>query len=96
MVTVNNDADRLFAHYASGRPKNWSCDQRTRDLMRTCKWLEEELRRVGCTQQDQKTQLWKFNRMSRTYDVFEVAAECINEAIAGTIEQGYRPHRRWG
>lgn len=34
--------------------------------------------------------------MSRTYDIWETAAECINEAIEGSVEQNRVVHRRWG
>lgn len=36
------------------------------------------------------------NRLSRTYDVWQAAAGCLNDVLDGTVEQGRVPHRRWG
>lgn len=89
------DLDRLFAPWTVGRPPNWSCDSATKQTVAIGYWLEEKLSSI-CNDVDRRTQIWKFNRMSRTYDIWETATECINEAIAGTVEQNRKPHRRWG
>jgi hypothetical protein len=95
-ASVDPDRDRLFAPYALGRPENWSYDLRTHDLVCVGNWLPEELVRLGVNDIDRRTQQWKFNRLSRTYDVFESAAETLNEVLDGEVEQNRRPHRRWG
>lgn len=59
-------------------------------------FLEEELHRLGVDDADRKTQCWKFNRMSRTYDIFETAAECLNDVLDGVVERDRKPHMRWG
>lgn len=89
------DIDRLFAPWTIGRPSNWTCDVATKHIVSIGYWLEEKLAMI-CNDADRKTQVWKFNRMSRTYDMWEIAAECINEALENNIEQNRKPHRRWG
>ncbi len=95
-ASVDLDRDRLFAPYALGRPENWSYDLRTHDLVCAGNWLSEELTRLGANDVDRRTQQWKFNRLSRTYDVFESAAEALNDVLDGVVEQDRKPHRRWG
>jgi len=95
-AAVNADIDRLFAPWAAGRPPNWAPDPTTRNLVSLGYWLDEQLRALDCNEPDRKTQLAKFNRLSRTYDIWEVAAECLNDVLDGAVEQGRVPHRRWG
>ncbi len=95
-ATVEADLDRLFAPWLVGRPPNYSVDKATKCLVSLGFWLDEELRRLGCSTTDVKTQLAKYNRLSRSYDMWEVAAECLNDVLDGVVEQGRVPHRRWG
>ena len=79
-----------------GRPPNYAADMATKRLISLGYWLNEELVKLGANEADRKTQIWKYNRMSRTYDVWETAAECLNDVLDGIVEQNRRPHRRWG
>jgi hypothetical protein len=92
---VEADSARLFAPWAQGRPPGWSTDKNTVALITAGNWLDEELAKV-CNDADRLTQVHKYNRLSRSYDVWQAACECINEALDGTVEQGRVPHRRWG
>lgn len=93
---VESDLERLFAPWALGRPARWSPDLATKRLVSLGFWLEAELTRLGCNASDVKTQLAKYNRLSRTYDVWQTAAECLNDVLDGKVEQNRVPHRRWG
>lgn len=93
---VESDIDRLFAPWAVGRPETWKPDPATKILIALGYWLDEELRKVVTKEEDRRTQLWKYNRLSRTYDIFESAAEIMNEALDGKVEQNRVRHRRWG
>lgn len=94
---VSWNEDRLFAPWAAGRPENWTPDQATKDLVCLGYWLREELTStLKCNEADVKTQLWKFNRLSRTYDIWETAAECLNDVLDDKVERNRKPHRRWG
>lgn len=94
---VEADRARLFAHYAEGKPSGWTPDQATRDLVATGRWLDEELRRLGASDADRKTQNWYYNRWTRSDgDYFKVAAEALNAVLDGKVEQGRVPLRRWG
>lgn len=95
-LTVEQDITRLLAPWLVGRSPNYSMDTATKHTVATGYFLEEELRRLGASDDDRRTQCWKFNRLSRTYDIFETAAECLNDVLDGTVEQNRRPHRRWG
>jgi hypothetical protein len=90
------DIDRLFAPWMVGRSENYKTDVATKNIISIGYWMQEELVRIGASDDDRRTQCWKFNRMSRTYDMWETAAECMNEAVDGQVEQNRRPHRRWG
>jgi hypothetical protein len=79
-----------------GRSPNYTIDLATKHTIATGYWMDQELTRIGTNDADRRTQCWKFNRHSRTYDIFETAAECMNEALLGTVEQNRRGHRRWG
>lgn len=92
---VDADIERLFAHWLIGRSENYSTDSMTKNVVAIGKWLDEELKKV-CSDADRITQCNKFNRLCRTYDIWESAAECINEALEGRVIQNRIPHRRWG
>ena len=92
---VEADSARLFAPWAIGRPPGWSTDTNTVALVTAGNWLDEELKKVA-NEADRITQIWRFNRLSRSNDIWESACACINEALDGTVEQGRVPHRRWG
>jgi hypothetical protein len=93
---VEADLTRLFAPWAVGRPEGWVPDPSTRSLVALGYWLSEELAKVCKSEDDRRTQLWKFNRHSRTYDIWETAAECMNDVLDDNVEQKRRGHRRWG
>jgi hypothetical protein len=94
---VEADRERLFAHWAVGRPEGWSCDSRTKDLVCLEKWLTEELAKICANQDDRRTQLRYFNRCSRAEkDLFELASRTVNLVLSGFVEQGRVPHHRWG
>ena len=93
---VEAELDRLFAPWLVGRPPNYAVDGATKRLVSLGLWLDEELRRLNVNDVDRKTQLGKYHRLSRTYDIWQVAAECLNDVLDGTVEQGRVPHRRWG
>jgi hypothetical protein len=95
-AAVEADIDRLFAPWLIGRPENYRPDPGTKALVALGYWLDEELRRLGCDDLDRKTQCWKYNRHSRTYDIWETAAECCNDVLDGKVERDRKPHRRWG
>lgn len=92
---VESELDELLALWLTGRPTNHMMDKASKALIATGYWLDRELRKV-CNDEDRRTQYAKYNRLSRTYDPFETAAELMNEALAGTVEQNRKPHRRWG
>ena len=87
----------LFASYSAGRGPNWSVDLRTKDLICIANWLLLELTKIGIPEVDRRTQQWKFNRESRAdLDLFQCAADIMNEALDGKVEQNRKPHHRWG
>lgn len=88
--------DELLAKYASGMPENWRCDKRTAEQLTLSMWLGEKLNMLCKNDNDRRTQLWKFNRLSRSYDLYESAAECLNDVIKNEVEQNRKPHKRWG
>jgi len=94
---VESDRERLFASYAVGRPPNWTCDARTRDTVCLSVWLREELTRIGLDDLGRRTLEGEFNRYSRSdNDLFDLAADIMNKAVANDIDRDRRPHRRWG
>jgi hypothetical protein len=94
---VEQQRESLFAPYASGRPDNWSCDLRTKDLVCIGNWLALELTAIGLSEEDRRTQEWKYNRESRSdLNLFECAAQIMNEALDGKVEKNRLYHRRWG
>ena len=94
---VDSKKEELFATYKLGRPANWSCDFRTKDLVCIGNWLAIELESIGVNDVDRRTQQWKYNRESRSVtDLFQCAADIMNEALDGQVEQNRKPHKRWG
>lgn len=93
---VSASQEELFARYAVGRPPNWSCDSRTRELVCVGNWLDDELKAQGVSDDDRRATLWSFNRRSRAaFELFQLAADIMNEVLAGTVDN--KPaHRRWG
>jgi hypothetical protein len=94
---VEEKREELFAPYAIGRPVNWVCDSRTKDTVCIANWLALELTSIGVSDEDRRTQQWKFNRESRSdNDLFQCAADIMNEALDGKVEKNRIPHHRWG
>ncbi len=94
---VSREAERLFAPWAVNRHEGWTPGQRTQDVIGIGTWMDEELRRLNIDDEGRKIQLWYFNRWSRSVDdLFECAAEAMNDAVEGRIDRQRRPHRRWG
>jgi hypothetical protein len=80
-----------------GRPQGWTPDERTKELVTLGLWLREELTRLGLSEDDRKTQESYFHRHSRSDEnLFELAAQVMNDARVGNIPQNRVPHRRWG
>jgi len=95
-AAVEADLDRLFAPWLVGRSETYAADPGTKNLISLGYWLTEELEKVCANDADRRTQAWKYNRLSRTYDIWETAAECLNDVLDGNVEQNRRGHRRWG
>lgn len=94
---VSADFERLFSSYAVGRSPNWVCDQQTKDIVSISVWMREELTRIGLDDLGRRTQENAFNRFSRSdKDLFELAAQLMNDALDDNIDRFRRPHRRWG
>src|SRR5439155_1319333 len=94
-TAVEEDIDRLFTPWALGRPEGWLPDPATKMLVSLGYWLKKELSKVF-NEIDLRTPLQRYNRKSRTFDMFQVASDVINEALEGKVEQNRKPHRRWG
>jgi len=92
---VEANVERLFAPWALGRSENWKPDPATKSLIALGYWVDEELARF-CSDEDRRTQIQAYNRLSRTYDIYEIAADILNAARQGNIEKNRRGHRRWG
>jgi hypothetical protein len=96
-TAVEERRTELFASYSVGRSANWTCDQQTKDLICLANWLADELTKIGTSDVDRRTQQWKFNRESRSKtDLFQCAADIMNETLRGEVEQNRIPHHRWG
>ena len=94
---VEADIERLFAPWTVGRSENWKPDPTTKSLIALGYWLTEELSKVCKDDDDRRTLQAKYNRLSRTYDIWESAAECMNNAVDDTIPQfNSRRCKRWG
>jgi hypothetical protein len=94
---VESRREELFAPYAVGRPTNWCVDLRTKDLVCVGNWLSNELTSIGTSDEDRRTQQWKYNRESRSdNDLFQCAADIMNETLDGKVEKNRIPHHRWG
>lgn len=60
-------------------------------------WLREELTRIGLDELGRKTQENVFYRYARQdTDLFALAAEVMNDAVAGNIDRNRKTHHRWG
>ena len=89
--------ERLFSSYSVGRPANWNCDARTRELVSLSVWLNEEMQLLSLDDAGRKAQLYQFNRRSRSEEnLYDLAASIMNEVVEGTIDRDRKPHRRWG
>lgn len=89
--------ERLFAPYAVGRPATWTTDQRTKDLWCLGRWLDEEMTRTGVDDLGRRVQLATFNRYSRSdEDLFELAAQIMNDTLSNNFDRNRKTHRRWG
>lgn len=97
---VTSDLDRLLAPWLVGQSPNYVMSWDRRYGIATAYWLDEQLALMvaagWCSEDDRRTQMWKYNRQCRTYDLFEVAAEVMTEAFWGVVEQNRVGHRRWG
>lgn len=94
---VQRNIERLFAGYSAGRPANWSCDVRTKEVITTANWLGEELQRIGLDDAGAKVQNAQFNRRVRSEeDLWSIASQILNDALDGNVDRNRRPHRRWG
>jgi len=95
--SVESDIDRLFAPWAVGRPENWSVCSTTKPLIALHYWLKEELDIICDDSSTVRLLLQKYNRLSRSHDLWESACECLNDVIDDTIpEFDSRRCRRWG
>ncbi len=96
-AAVEADQEALFAPWAVGRPSQWVCDPRTRQLVTIGQYLVAELTKICANDEDRRTQQDYYNRWSRSReDLWGLAAETLNSVLEGTVEQGRKPHRRWG
>jgi len=94
---VEQHQTRLFSSYSIGRPANWSCDTRTRNLVCIGNWLQEEMLRLGLDDLGRRTMLGEYNRCSRSEDdLFSLAARIMEDIVNDRIDRNRRPHRRWG
>jgi len=96
-ASIEAEEERLFASWRVGRPDGWTPDPRTKAVVCLGYWMREELQRLGFDDHDRKTQEWAFNRRVRSdHEPYALAAELMNDALAGRIDRNRRPHRRWG
>jgi hypothetical protein len=95
-AAVEGDVDRLFAPYLVGRSPNYTPGPDLKIQVALGYWLDEELARICKNEADRRTQGWKYNRLSRSYDIWETAAECLNDVLEDKVEQNRIGHRRWG
>lgn len=89
----------IFNAWSEGRPPGWSCDQRTKDIVCLGYWLRAELGKF-LNEDDRKAQEFSFERLGRSRnDLHALAAEVMNDALAGKIFQrpknSERMHRGW-
>lgn len=102
------DEERLFASWSVGRPIGWACDTQTKDAVCIGNWLSEEISRlisegfigpdgIQLSDDDRRIQQNTFNRWCRSRtDLFELAAEIMNDVLDGKILRDRIPHKRWG
>jgi len=96
-ATIEAGRTRLFAGWSVNRPINWACDSRTQDMVCLGVWLDEEMRRLGLDDLGRTTQGSQFNRRSRSEeDLWTLAAQIMNDTVAGKIDRDRVPLRRWG
>ena len=94
---VEQKRERLLSSFVANRPKNWSCDSRTKDLVSIGAWLREEMLHLSLDELGRKTQEGEFNRISRSVeDLYDLAANIMNDVLSDNINRNRRPHRRWG
>ena len=94
---VSRHEDRLFAPWRVGRPDNYAPDSRTKATVCLGFWMREELQKLGLSEEDRRIQENAFYRWSRSReDLFELAAEIMNDAASGNILRDRVPHHRWG
>lgn len=95
--SIRSDEPRLLASYSEGRPSTWTVDRRTKDLVALSVWMREELTRLGIDEKGRKVQENAFNRHSRSDpNLFVLAAQLMNDALADNIDRDRIPHKRWG
>lgn len=96
-LIIAQNSERLYKDYSSRRPEGWRADQRTHDMICLGVWLNEELAQIGIDDLGRITQIWQFNRRSRSEDdLFAIVSEIMNESICDKIDRKRTPHRRWG
>lgn len=96
-LIIAHNSERLYKDYSSGRPEGWHADKRTHDMICLGVWLNEELTRLGVDDLGRITQIWQFNRRSRSEDdLFTIASEIMSQSIDDKIDRMRIPHRRWG
>jgi hypothetical protein len=80
--------DTYYAALAVGQSPTWICDQRTKELWCLARWLMDELKALGCPEEDSKAQQRFFNRKSRATDeLYGLAAITINGFLTGNIDK---------
>lgn len=94
---VEQKSERLLQSFVANRPRNWSCDSRTKELVSIGAWLREEMTSLELDELGRKTQEGEFNRVSRSVDdLYELAASIMNDVLIDNIKRDRKPHRRWG
>lgn len=95
-LQIQNNIEVLISPWMTNRVEGYTLDSATKNLLALGFWLDAELHKLGCSDIDRRTQIAKYNRLSRTYDIWEIALECLNDVVCGKVEQGRKAHRRWG
>lgn len=94
---IEQKRERLLSSFVANRPQNWSCDSRTKELISISTWLREEMLLLSLDELGRKTQEGEFNRISRSVeDLYDLAANIMNDVLSDNINRNRRPHRRWG
>jgi len=94
---VEEDMANLFNPWTLNRPENWKPDPATKAIISLGYFLDAELKCLLVEPEDRRTLLQKFNRISRSHDIWESAAECLNNVLDESIPK-YESRRckRWG